>query len=136
MLKKLKCEDCWSELLLDVVDPHGCPEDSKATEVIFKKIVVWQDKGISREKNLDLKISCAVLELLGLNIFTDSTAHLFAHSVSVECDHLSSILKLVTQKYLSLRIKPYGKKFSQMVIHKNQPSLRHKLTKTILFRNQ
>ena len=163
MLKKLKCEDCWSELLLDVNDPHGFKAASypihakftcfkqngglyfpsmavlkivKATEVIFKKRVVWQDKGISREKNLDLKIQYAVLEQLGHDIFTDSPAHLFAHSVGVECDHLSSLLKLVTQKYLSLRIKTYGKRFSQMVVHKNQPSLRHELTKTILFRNQ
>ena len=28
----------------------------KTTEVIFKKRVVWQDKGIARDKNLDLKI--------------------------------------------------------------------------------
>ena len=123
MLKKLKCEDCQSELLLDVNDPHGFKAASypyhakftcfkqngglyfpsmavlkivKATEVIFKKRVVWQDKGISREKNLDLKIQYAVLEQPGHDIFTDSPNHIFAHSVSVKCDHLSSLLKLVT----------------------------------------
>ena len=162
MLKKLKCEG-RSELLLDVNDSHGSkatpyPIHAKftcfkqngglyfpslvvlkifnATKVTFKKRVVWQDKGISREKNLDLKIQYAVFEQLGHDIFTDSPAHLFAHPVGVECDHLSPLVKLVTQKYFSLRIKTYGKRFSQMVVHKNQPSLRHELTETILFGNQ
>ena len=67
--------------------------------------VMWQDEGISRKKNLDLKIQYAVLEQLGQHIFTDSPTHLFAHSIGVECDHLSSLLKLVAQKCLSLRIK-------------------------------
>ena len=93
MLKKLKCEDCQSELLLDVNDPHGFKAASypihvkltcfkqngglyfpsmavlkivKTTEVIFRKRVVWQDKGISTEKNLDLKTQYAVLEQLWL----------------------------------------------------------------------
>ena len=103
MLKKLKCEDCQLELLLDVNDPHGfkaasypiqakftCFEQNgslyfpsmavlkivKATEVIFKKRVVLQDKGIPRERNIDLKIQYAVLEQLGHDIFTDSPTHL------------------------------------------------------------
>ena len=92
-------------MLLDVTDPYGFKAASypiytkftcfkqngghylpsmavlkivKATEVIFKKRVVWQDKGMSREKNVDLKIQYAVLEQLGHEIFTDSSAHLFA----------------------------------------------------------
>ena len=106
MLKKFKCENCQSELLLDVNDPHGFKAASypicakfiyfkvyddlyfpsvavlkiiKATEVIFKKRVVWKDKGISREKNLDLKIQYAVLEQLDWDIHTDSSTHLFTH---------------------------------------------------------
>ena len=133
MLKKLKCEDCWSELLLDVNDPHGFKAASypihakficfkqhgslyfpsmavlkivKATEVIFKKRVVWQDKGISREKNLDLKIQYAVLEQLGHDIFTDSPAHLFAHSVRVESDHLLDVD--VSYCWLNLEVKLYS----------------------------
>ena len=79
MLKKLKCEGCQSELLLDVNNPHGFKAASYpihamftcfkqngglyfpsiavlntvyATEVIFKKRVVWQDKGILERKIL------------------------------------------------------------------------------------
>ena len=37
----------------------------KATEVIFKKRVNWQERGIAKERNLDLKIQYAVLEQLG-----------------------------------------------------------------------
>ena len=45
-------------------------------------------------------------------------------------------LRLVTEKYVLLRLKTYSKRFTEMVVHKNKPSLRHRLTKTILFKNQ
>ena len=49
----------------------------KATEVILniQLFVVWQEKGILREKNLDLKIQYAVLEQLGNEVFANSPAH-------------------------------------------------------------
>ena len=52
-----------------------------------------------------------------------------------ECDHLSSLLKIITKIYLNLLSKTYGKKFLQMVFYQNQPSSRHEL-KIILFQNQ
>ena len=58
------------------------------------------------------------------------------HTIGEECDHLSSLLRLVTKKYISLRMKTYGKRFTEMVVHRNNPSIRHELTRTILFRNQ
>ena len=92
----------------------------------FKNFLITTKELKKQEETLHIKEN--------LQLF--SPAHLFAHSLGVECDHLSSLLKLVTQKYLSLRLKTYGKRFSQMVVHKNQPSLRLELTKTILLRNQ
>ena len=102
ILKTPKCAGCRSELLLDVDDPNGFKAVSyrihakftcfkqnggllfpsveilkivKATEVIFKKRVFWQEKGIAREKNLDLKIQYAVLEQLGNEVFGKSLAY-------------------------------------------------------------
>ena len=83
---------------------------AKATKVILKKRVVWQDKGISREKNLDLKIQYAVLEQLSHDIFTDSPAHLFAHSVGVECDHLFFFTKTGHPKVLESQNKDLWEK--------------------------
>ena len=87
------------------------------------------------ERNMDLKIQYAVLKQFGPRVFHESSTHFFQHAIGVE-SNLTSLLKLVTQKYLSLRFKIYGKKHSEMVIYRNMPSLQHELTRTILFRNQ
>ena len=163
LMKTLKCTKCRSELLLNQDDPHAlntveypihakftlCKQKGglllpspavlkivKATEVLFKKRVQWQKKGITSEKNINLKIQYAILKQLGPNIFNSSSTHFFEHTIGEECNHLTSLVKLVTQKYLSLRLKTYGKRYTEMVVHQNEPSLRHELTKTILFRNQ
>ena len=71
----------------------------KAAEVLFKNRVVFKDKQISYEKNLELKIQCGVLHQLGLDIFSRSSDHFFDHTIGEECDHLSSLLRLVTKKF-------------------------------------
>ena len=83
------------------------------------------------KEKIDLKIQYAALKQFGPGIFHESSAHFFQHAVGVESNHLTSLLKLVTQKYLSLRFKTYGKRQSEMVIHRNIPTLQHEL-----FRNQ
>ena len=108
----------------------------KAAEVLFKNRVLFKDKQISFENNLELKIQYGVLQQLGLDIFARSSGHFFDHTIGEECDHLSSLLRLITKKYISLRMKTYGKQFTEMVVHRNNPSIRHELTRTILFRNQ
>ena len=47
-----------------VIDCTNCSSLKmvKATDIMFKKRVVWQEKGIAMEKNLDLKIQYTVLE--------------------------------------------------------------------------
>ena len=105
----------------------------KAAEVLFKNRVLYKEKQISYEKNLELKIQYGVLQQLGPDIFTRSSGHFFDHTIGEECDHLSSLLRLVTNKYITLRMKTYGKRFTEMVVHKNNPSIRHELTKNNSF---
>ena len=108
----------------------------KATEVIFRRQVILSKTGIMTEKNVDLQIQYSVLEQLGPGVFSNSATHFYEHSLGFESDHLSSLLKIVTMEYLRLQLKTYGKKYTDMIVHRNQPSSRHELTKTILFRNQ
>ena len=163
LLKRLSCASCRNELLLDTNDPHALcmtsypiaarftlskqkgglifPSSSvlkivKATETIFRKRVVGTGVSITTEKNIDLKIQYAVIEQLGTQVFSDSHDHFFDHTIGQECDHLSTLLRIVIKKYLSIRLNTYGKKFNEMVIHQNRPSSRHILTKTILFKHQ
>ena len=53
-----------------------------------------------------------------------------------EEDHKSALIKLGADKYLTLRIFTYGKRYQESVVTKGQPSDGHKLTKSILFKNQ
>ena len=53
-----------------------------------------------------------------------------------EEDHRSALIKLVADKYFTLRIFTYAKRYQETVVTKGQPSDRHKLTKSILFKNQ
>ena len=105
----------------------------KATEVIFKRQVISCDSGITMEKNIGLKIESALVEQFGPDIFNNVDNHFFDHHIGQERDHLTSLLRLVVKRYLNLRLKTYGKKYTQMIAHKNLPSSRHELTKTILF---
>ena len=119
LLSKLDCTSCRSELLLD---PNDCYASNmslfpfyakfttskqkgglvfpsiavlkivKATEVIFRRKVIENDIGISKEKHLDQKIQNSVLEHLGLAHFRSSLSHFYDHTVGEERDHLSSLL--------------------------------------------
>ena len=163
LLQKLECGNCKAELLLNESDARDVQIANypvfakltffkqkkaltfpsvavlkivKATESIFRQRVIEEQKGINYEKKLDLKIQSAVLDLLGPHVFRDSSEHYFQHSIGAESDHLSSLVRLTVKKYLSLRLKSYGKRFTEMVIHGNVPSVRHTLTKAIIFKNQ
>ena len=121
-------EDLATEVLLKIL---------KAAEVIFRRRVIEQGKSICFDKNLSAAIQSAVVEQLGSAVFDQSQEHFFDHSLSIEADHLkTTLLRLVTEKYVLLCLKTYSKRFTEMVVHKNEPSLRHRLTKTILFKNQ
>ena len=126
LISKLKCMECIGELLLYPRDPHAlkvtdnpihakftCFKQKgdlilppapaimkivKAVEVLFKKRVQWQRWGITYERNIDLKIQYAVLKQFGTGVFHESSAHFFQHTIGVESNHLTSLLKLVTQK--------------------------------------
>ena len=162
LLSKVDCEQC-KEALLDTENPHGqnmvfyplqakftCFKQNggllfpsmallkilKAAEVIFRRRIVEQGKGICFDKNLSAAIQSTVVEQLGLAVFDQSQEHFFDHSLSIEADHLTTLLRLVTEKYVLLRLKTYSMRFTEMVVHKSEPSLRHRLTKTILFKNQ
>ena len=82
------------------------------------------------------EIQSAVLEQIGVDVFPSFRTHFYEHRIGHEMDHLSCLLRKISSNYLKMRLKTFGKKYSEMVVHKNEPSLRHQLTKTILFHHQ
>ena len=107
----------------------------KSTEVIFRERIIRSEHGMTTERNISLKIETAVADQLGHTVFHADNAHYFEHHIGQQRDHLSSLMRLVTRKCLNLRLKTYGKLYTEFVVQKNMPSIRHELNKTILFRN-
>ena len=95
---------------------------------MFNKRTLLKDSGITT-KNLDLKIQYSVLKQPGPGVFDFSPYHIFEHTIELEFGHLSSLLKAVISKYLSLRLKTYGKRISEMVVKQILSSLFHEMTK-------
>ena len=79
--------------------------------------------------------TCFVVRL-GPTIFSNIEGHFFDHTLIEESNHLTTVMRVITKKYLSTRLKTYAKKYTEVVAHGNQPSSPHELTKTVLFRNQ
>ena len=88
------------------------------------------------DKFLDLKIQGAVLQSLG-NVFDGIIdGHFLDHAITIELDHETTLMRIITRKFVNTRLRTYGRRFTQIVAHKNQPSLRHEFTKLLLFKNQ
>ena len=77
----------------------------------------------------------SVLKAIGSNTFDREAAHNFEHASGDQAVHLTTLHKMVSKKYLDVRMKTYSKKYTEMVLPKNKPSKRHLLTKSILFSN-
>jgi hypothetical protein len=58
------------------------------------------------------------------------------NEIGFEDDHRVKLVKYVADKYFTLRLFTYGKRFCETVIQNGKPSDRFQLTKLILFKNQ
>ena len=162
LMKVVQCTNCHEEMLIHRDDPHGYSGISirrdhlfslhkqrggiifpssavlkiiKRSEAIFKRRVLESTMGITSERNLDLKIQSEVLAQVGTNVFKNIGNHYADHHIG-EGDHLTSLLRMIIMKYITIRLKSYGKDYTQIVAHKNIPSTRHLLTKSVIFSGQ
>ena len=142
LLQKLTCNTCKSALLLDPTDPNATKYPQyplyakftllkqksglifpypavlkivKATEVLFKRRVLWMKKAINFQNNISLQIEGALLKQLGPTIFSNVLGQFFDHTLIEESDHLTTLMRVITKKYLSMRLKTYAKKYTKVV---------------------
>ena len=54
----------------------------------------------------------------------------------VEDDHQMKLIKYTADKYFTLRLFTFEKRYSESIIQNGIPSVRHQLTKLILFKNK
>ena len=101
----------------------------------YAVIVLNLNASMRSERNLDLKIQSGILAQIGTDIISNIRGH-YAHHTTAESDHLTSSLRFIVAKYVSIRLKSYGKDYTQKVPHKNIPSNRHLLTKSVIFSGQ
>ena len=104
--------------------------------ILFQRRVIEQGIGINTDKNLNPKLQSAVFQQLGPQIFYISGDHLFEYRIEMKSHHLSFLLSITVEKHVDMRLKTLGKKFTEMVVHRNISCIGHELTKTIIFRNQ
>ena len=90
----------------------------KMSEVIFKTRVIKNEEGITSERNLDCKIQSSVLAQIGTDVFNNIRGDSADHTTR-DSDHLTSLHRLIVAKYVSIRLKSYGKDYTQMVAYKN-----------------
>ena len=162
LMKVVQCTNCHEEMLIHRDDPHGysgisirrdhlfslhkqrggiiIPSSAvlkiiKRSEAIFKRRVIESTMGITSERNLDLKRQSEVLAQVGTNVFKNIGNHYADHHIG-EGDHLTSLLRMIIMKYITIWLKSYGIDYTQMVAHKNIPSTRHLLTKSVIFSGQ
>ena len=162
LMKVVQCTNCHEEMLIHRDDPHGysgisirrdhlfslhkqrggiiIPSSAvlkiiKRSEAIFKRRVIESTMGITSERNLDLKIQSEVLAQVGTNVFKNIGNHYADHHIG-EGDHLTSLLRMIIMKYITIWLKSYDKDYTQMFAHKNIPSTRHLLTKSVIFSGQ
>ena len=108
-------------------------------EHLFKATVTGKDGNlISNECNLKQKMIVKVCH----HFVVDSTIKLFPdHGYSdveilVEEDHITKLTKFIADKYFTIRLFNFGKKYTQEIANDGKPSDRHRLNKLILFNNQ
>ena len=54
----------------------------------------------------------------------------------LEGDHRSALIKLTANRYFTLRLFTYSKRYNEKVVAGGKPEIRQQLTKLILFNNQ
>ena len=130
-MKILPCTNCPEEMLLktddhyrynstSITSDHLCllhkqwgglifPSTAvlkiiERSEVIFKRRVIKNEKGIRSERILDLKIQSSILAQIGTDLFSNIGGH-----YTGEGAHFTYLLRFTVAKYVSTRLKSYGR---------------------------
>jgi hypothetical protein len=108
-------------------------------EHVFKTMVCGKDgKQITKETNLKKKMIVEVCR----HFMLDTTVDLFAdhedgdNEILVEDDHKTKLIKFTADKYFTLRLFTFGKKYNKEIVNGGKQSNRHRLSKLILFNNE
>ena len=108
-------------------------------EHVFKATVTGNDnQHISNRAKLKNSMIIAVCQHFNL----ESTFPLFrdhedgVNEAVIEDDHSTQLTKHIADKYFTLRLFNYGKKYTREIVNKGKTSDRHRLNKLILFNNE
>ena len=120
---------------------NGIFQIVKICEQLFKKFVFSNQAQITSEQGVCKKIiiSC-------VNEVFDKTDKLFPSIKDRQCiasedpshvdSHVMQIIKEAAKRYTLIRLQTYAKFFNRVVVNKKIASVRHKMTKCIIFKNQ
>ena len=103
-------------------------------EKIFHLTVVDNPLKISSNRVLALKMVYKIFKSCKSDKCIQNSEHAYQVEITSD-DHITQLVKTISSKYLHLRLKTYGKRYTREIINKSQASLRHQLLKLTLFKN-
>ncbi|XP_041467085.1 uncharacterized protein LOC121417437 [Lytechinus variegatus] len=77
-----------------------------------------------------------VIESVRHKVFRDLEQHFYDQYLEDEDDHCVQLIKHISSLYIKTITHHHGRLFTRRYVNNNQPSRRHKLTKTIVFLGQ
>ena len=95
-----------------------------------------------QKKNLNLVCGTRFkfVEFKSVEFLTDSTKIFEDHEMGLNNnlfkDHQSTLIKLIAERYFTLQLFTYGKRYNENVVKNGQPGDQHKLTKLIFFQKR
>ena len=107
-----------------------------ACEKSFKVNVLNSTTKISVQSNLINRMVHEVISSTDWSRhFPSISDHRFEIDVGFEDDHLTQVVKRVSSKYFNMRLHTYAKRYNREVVNHDTPSMRHQLSKLILFKH-
>ena len=120
---------------------NGIFQIVKICEQLFKKFVLSNQAQITSEQGV-----CKKIVISCVNEVFDKTDTLFPSIKEQQCiasedpsnvdSHVMQIIKEAAKRYTLIRLQTHAKFFNRVVVNKKIASVRHKMTKCIIFKNQ
>ena len=159
IVKHIDCQECSEGLLSPISDHQYCylPYDSLVNRKnrgglthssygVYKVVLTCQKSfkvNVMNNNNINISVKSCLVQHMVYEVvcscdwsryFPSISDHRFQIDVAFEDDHLTQVVKRISHKYLTMRLHTYGKRYTREVVNKDSPSVRHQLTKLILFK--
>ena len=108
-------------------------------EKLFQAFVLDNAKKITADHGICQRIILKCVQEVSSSLdsyFPMLSNHGLTEDPGCEDSHTMQLVKETAKQYAKLRLQTYAKFYNRVIVNKRQASIRHKMTKTVLFKNQ